>query len=160
MASEGGVPIGCQLSGTSARLVGSFGLVWFGWLVGGVIVTADSPGAPNQGVSEQVLLFVSSFGGAVFGTCIRSALRSRWMGVVVFFFLVFYVQHFVLARFPLLLWLMCSGHCPPSWAAIGRWHIFYNLSWSRILNIIIIIALLVLVGHHLAQFGIYRHRKK
>ena len=29
MASEGGVPIGCQLSGTSARLVGSFGLV--GW---------------------------------------------------------------------------------------------------------------------------------
>ena len=29
MASEGGVPIGCQLSGTSARLVGPFGLV--GW---------------------------------------------------------------------------------------------------------------------------------
>ena len=51
---------------------------------------------PNDVVSEQVLLFVSSFGGgAVFGT----VSTSFQMGVVVFFFLVFYVQHFVLARF-------------------------------------------------------------
>ena len=87
---------------------------------------------PNDVVSEQVLLSVSSIGGggAVFGTCAVST--SFQMGAVVFFFLVFYVQHFVLARFPLLLWLMCSGQCPPSWAAIGRWHIFYNLSWSQI----------------------------
>ena len=67
---------------------------------------------PNDVVSEQVLLFVSSFGGgAVFGTCTVST--SFQMGAVVFFFLVFYVQHFVLARFPLLLWLMRSGQCPP-----------------------------------------------
>ena len=57
------------------------------------------------------------------------------LGVVVFLFLVFYVQHFVLARFPLRLLLLCSVQYPPSRAAIGRWHIFSNPNWSRILNI-------------------------
>ena len=50
MASEGGVPIDCLLVETrTERNVGEVGwVVRLSWLVGGVIVTADSPGDPER----------------------------------------------------------------------------------------------------------------
>ena len=134
MASEGGVPIDCLLVETrTERNVGEVGrVVRYGWLVGGVIVTADSPGDPERRCKRAgvAVCFVGWWCGF---RCGQSS--SVLSGAVVFLFLVFYVQHFVLARFPLRLLLFCSVQYPPSRAAIGRWHIFYNPNWSRILNI-------------------------
>ena len=73
-----------------------------------------------------------------FNLVVRFSVRSELFGQVGrsrFPFFSFYVQHFVLARFPLRLLLLCSVQYPPSRAAIGRWHIFSNPNWSRILNI-------------------------